>query len=249
MVLWWLLQGPGSRMTTQVYDTLHFLVVAAAPPTGDAAEDAAGGVLGGISPNAQQTLANLLLAFGIVVFAIVMLRVLRNRRGKISELDRDPTERIEELREQAEHRRDHVDRAMSDAEDLSRRMSSTLDTQATRLELLIEDAERVARRLEEALATARTDSPTANTARPTTPRVSNETLGRARLEQLQRERSEREPTPPASNGTGPKTTGMGGFRGDVARLADRGLSAQEIARELGHPQGEVELVLNLRRSG
>ena len=236
-------------MTTQVCDALMLNLTTATPLDGDAVQDAAD-ALGGISPTAQQTLANLLLAFGIVVFAIVMLRVWRNRRGKVSELDRDPTERIEEIREQAEHRRDHVDRAMADAEDLSRRMASTLDSQAIRLELLIEEAERVARRLEEGLARAHPEPATAAApARSGTPRVSNEALGRARLEQLQRERSEHGSPTASKRGTAPGSDRTGGFRADVARLADRGLSAQQIAQELGHPQGEVELVLNLRRSG
>lgn len=35
----------------------------------------------------------------------------------------------------------------------------------------------------------------------------------------------------------------------VYELADRGLSPLEIARELGQPTGQVELILNLRRAG
>jgi hypothetical protein len=42
---------------------------------------------------------------------------------------------------------------------------------------------------------------------------------------------------------------MDGFRERVFSLADEGLSPVQIAREVGRPTGQVELVLNLRRAG
>lgn len=236
-------------MTTAFLD-LGVMLMSMPGSAAPAEQVGAPGGLGGIGPDTQQLLANLLLAFGVVVFVLVMLRVLRNRRHKVSELDRDPTERIEEIRHQAESRRDPVDRAMSDAEAFARRMSATLDAHAVRLELLIEDAERVARRLETALERSGS-SPTSDGGEggPAGPaaaareaRVSGQALARARLEQLERERAGREASPA-------RPDRIGNLREDVFRLADRGLTAREIAGELDHPQGEVELILNLRRSG
>ena len=252
-------------MIVALLDLVCGVGLAGGAPAGAASAGTAPTGIGGISPEAQQTLAHLLLVFGIMVAVVVMLRVWRNRRYKVSELDRDQTARIEEIREQAESRRDHVDRAMSDAEAFGRRLSASMDTQAVRLELLIEEAERAARRLEQALAQAQTRATGAtsdavrSSAEAASPqsagvqreaRVSQSALARARLEQLERERSEQPATTPSSGLDSGRGSGrVSSLREDVFRLADRGLSPGEIAGELDHPQGEVELILNLRRSG
>ena len=45
----------------------------------------------------------------------------------------------------------------------------------------------------------------------------------------------------------PAGAATGGRYDDIYKLADTGLSAAQIATQLGQPIGEVELILSLRR--
>ncbi|MDX9912237.1 MAG: hypothetical protein RBS39_10435 [Phycisphaerales bacterium] len=119
---------------------------------------------------------------------------------------------------------------MADFEELAERLAAQLDNKAERLEQLLGEAERVMGELD-----SRLSSPTAHASHAavgTTPRGPARS-GAGRYEHADDEA--REPGLPSSHRR-------------VHELADSGLSPVDIARETGTPVGQVELILNLRRS-
>lgn len=114
---------------------------------------------------------------------------------------------------------------MRDAEELIDRLAARADAQAQRLESLIARAESAERRLAEQQTriTSAPQPPTRPAANPQ-PKLK----------------------PPPRRAI-PEETAAEAEHADVYELADRGLAAPEIARRLGQPQGEVELILSLRR--
>jgi hypothetical protein len=130
-----------------------------------------------------------------------------------------------------------VETQMSDLlvelEKMARQMNAQLDTRAARIEELIRQADERLAMLNEALGKEGGRSPRDY------PR--DESSGGAELEAVKDEAMEvEEPPPPAPIPIDPRHAA-------VYRLADQGHTAGEIAREVGQPAGEVELILALRR--
>ncbi len=86
-------------------------------------------------------LPGLLMAGGVLLAVIIMLRHWRRSSRTRTELDRDPRERIDEINDRSMSR-DRIETQMAEAEELARRLSATLDNKAARLEILLEQAER-----------------------------------------------------------------------------------------------------------
>ncbi len=92
-------------------------------------------------------LPGLLMAGGVLLAVIIMLRHWRRTRRTASELDRDPRERLDEIHDRSMSR-DRIETQMAEAEELVRRLSATLDNKAARLEILLEQADEAIARLD-----------------------------------------------------------------------------------------------------
>ena len=207
--------------------------------------------------NAENSLLpNILIIGAMVMLVFLMMRALR----KTSQQNRSrantmgtPSERIAEIRDQAEQSMEPGRKLMVDAEDIARRLGAALDNKAARLELLIEEADTKLDQLNRAVA--RSDAPATDSNEVSTPPTSTPTrtidpalLDRARVEQDIEERQTRvagriapvstPPTPPE-----PEIT----ISDQIQALALQGKSSREIATELAQPIGQVELILNLQK--
>jgi hypothetical protein len=192
------------------------------------------------------------------VVTILYVAVIRPmRKGKVR---RDPLERPARLGSLAQQRA--VERDMGNLlveyEEMIRRMTAQVDTRATKLELLIKDAEDVLARLKAALVEADGAAPGMN-GRPDAGTASQQSEDRdgsvGPTQTPGTDEKERAGGVAAGDGTGgqpgddpPDSAGGGDHRHDeVYRLADGGQSARDIAKRLGRPYGEIELILALRR--
>ena len=115
-----------------------------------------------------------------------------------------------------------------DMHDTARELSARLDSKMIALQSLVAEADRAAARLEAALAEA-VDPPR----QPGNQAHCLEHAGAAG-----RDHAAASPTAPRA-----------GRREEVYALADYGYDAVEIARRVGSPIGEVELILSLREKG
>jgi hypothetical protein len=126
---------------------------------------------------------------------------------------------------------DALDAVIRDTEELAQRLAAAMDARAARLETLIREADDRLRRLEaarfaQAAATAESqvfEPRHAEPARPPTALAGARALGPS---------FDAEPDDPVHR--------------QVFTLADQGLPALDIARRLGQPTGQVELILALR---
>ncbi len=162
----------------------------------------------------------LLLALGIGALTLVMISTRNRIRRSQSSSRVSALERYSKLSEERSATRD-LETVMLELDQLSRQIHGRLDTKLARIEALIRDADlRIEKlgRLQRAAAGEPTIDITLEPAMP-----EGETAESA---------SYSEPDPHES----------------VYRLAESGLSAIEIAHELGLNAGEVELILSLRRA-
>jgi hypothetical protein len=120
----------------------------------------------------------------------------------------------------------------------ARELSAQLDSRIEALQELIAEADRAAARLEAAAARLPegVPRPAASPGPPTT-----------QAEALQPFRPPDRPT--HDSGETSVRPSAGGRREEIYALADGGLEAAEIARRIGSPVGEVELILGLRQRG
>jgi len=115
-----------------------------------------------------------------------------------------------------------LDAVIRDTDELAERLAAAMDARAERLEGLIRDADDRIRRLELARTRLAPEPSFAHQSQPTQA---------ARLPQSH---------------PGSLDSGADPVHSQVFALADQGLSALEIARRLGQPTGQVELILALR---
>jgi len=156
------------------------------------------------------------LAVGVMATGYLVLRGRAKRR-------KDPFERPAAMgdSQQRQLERD-ISNLMVEMLETARQMTAQLDTRATRLELLLKEADAKLAALKTATATPA--KPTPATSPTTTVPPEPEVLAPV---------AKPEPLPDPRHA-------------DVYAKADQGLSLSEIARELGRPSGEVELILALR---
>ncbi len=211
--------------------------------------------------NAENSMIpNLLLMVGMMIMVFLMYRSLRKTHRANAQRSNSmgtPSERIEEIRHNAQSSMEPAQKLMVEAEDIARRLGAVLDNKAARLELLIEEADAKLDQLNRAVsnqpkpANAPNDERQDNApSRPaSSPRaIDPSLLDRARLEQDQHERESRvagriEPEPAREEHEPAEIS----ISDQIHELALSGKSSQEIAQELKQPIGQVELILNLHR--
>ena len=220
---------------------------------------------------------NTLFVFGVLLLVILMFRMLRKSHksnARRSNSQPSPHTRIQQINARAMNSIEPSERIMVQAEDMARRLGATLDNKAARLELLIEEADRKLAILNRSIATAdapiqqQSQQPEHITAQPRPRTIDPTLLDRARMEQDFEERQTRvagridpEPTPvseqqpiqpvpqqplppePPTAQADPQEL----IQTQIVELAASGLSNIEIAHQLKHPIGQVELILNLRK--
>lgn len=215
--------------------------------------------IGKEASESKSLLPTMLLAFGVMLAMFFMMRMLR-RKQSTRPIPMPVEDRISAIHEMATSTISPVERAMSDAEQLARRLAATMENKAARLELLIEEADRKLEELNRAVSQASRTAPPERTPAPR--RTLDPTLlDRARVEQDRAERNgHHEPaplpiTPTTTARAEPTHTGSDhpSHADPVHRriwaLADDGMPPMDIARSLNQPVGQVELILNLRKSG
>ncbi len=111
----------------------------------------------------------------------------------------------------------------------ARELSAQLDAKLSLLQSLTAEADRAAERLEEALARSHPAIPPGSQAESLRP-ISADELGADSTREL------------------PAGTDRSRSREEIYHLADYGFAPAEIARRVGSPVGEVELILSLRQN-
>lgn len=218
--------------------------------------------------NAENSmLPNFLVVLAMVILVVLMVRMLRKttqaNRARSNAMG-SPSERIAELRQQAEQSMEPGRKLMVDAEDIARRLGATLDNKAARLELLIEEADAKLDQLNRAIARSEGRTPASDATPPPeqvgSPKrtIDPALLDRARIEQDYEERQSRvagriNPEPPVAPGTedrpqpAPAPDPEISIADQIQALALSGKSSREIASELQQPIGQVELIMNLHK--
>jgi hypothetical protein len=165
------------------------------------------------------------ILIGLGALILVYLTVLRPKMlNKKDPLDQPPAR--EKMEQQRALERD-MQTLLVEYEQMIRNMTSQLDTRAAKLELLIKEAD-------EKLAALRVAN-AGSTAAP-----SSESAAVMHTEVAIARATDITPTPRRdANAPDPR-------HAEVYALADQGLSARDVARQLGRPNGEVELILALR---
>jgi hypothetical protein len=123
----------------------------------------------------------------------------------------------------------------------ARELAARLDAKLCLLQSLIADADRAARRLEEALERAYPALPPGSQAESLRPAAANP---RENPDEAETAMAPAERTAAASELPGNMDRAR--RREEIHRLADYGFAPEEIARRVGSPVGEVELILSLR---
>jgi hypothetical protein len=125
----------------------------------------------------------------------------------------------------------------------ARQLSAQLDAKLSLLQSLIAEADRAAARLEDALDRAYPTLPPGSQAESLRPAA-----GLVRDVPHDSETAVAESRGSMADGDSPPATDRARRREEIYRLADYGFAAAEIARRVGSPVGEVELILSLRDS-
>ncbi len=162
----------------------------------------------------------LMVVLAVVALTAVMLSTRRRVRDSVRQPSHTAREQFAQLKEQTKAVRD-VEQVMLELDQLSRQIHGRLDTKLARLEVVIRDADARIAKLTRLLQQADGG-----------PRVEI-TLD----EEKPYEPSTCEPLQEESN-----------RHSAVFRLVDNGSSPLEIAKRLGRPVGEVELILALRQT-
>lgn len=162
------------------------------------------------------------ILIGAALAAAFYLIVLRPkmRKGRRS----DPLDRPGELSRQR-----GIEREMSailvELTDMTRQVSSQLDTRAAKLEVLIQQADQRIAMLQSLQGGERRNSDSFSRDNAATPHTG---------------------LPPLSWPNSPPSSPDNSRHSEVYALADQGNSASEIASRLGLPNGEIQLILALR---
>ncbi len=166
--------------------------------------------------------------------------VMRGRARKKA----DPLERPASLgvSQQRQLERD-MSNLMVEMLETARQMTAQLDTRAARLEAIIADADARLAELKAATGAAAI----AVAATPVRPTIAPPADPAVAPTAAPSEVAEPSAPPEAAADPGPAETPPDPRHAEVYALADQGRSTQEIARSLDRPNGEVELILALRR--
>ncbi|MEM8874440.1 MAG: hypothetical protein AAGD32_09285 [Planctomycetota bacterium] len=187
----------------------------------------------------DQNTAVAIVGVGAAVFGYLYLRGAAKRKPKRS----DPLDDLagkKSLAQQRNLERD-MQQLLLELTDMTRQMNAQIDTKAAKLETLIQDAEQAEQRLRAALGeSGQIDTPV----QPLT------------ADQFPEPRRQATAANGATNGD---RTAMNNIElpdaksplarhDEVYRLADEGVSVDDIAQRTSRPRGEIDLILALRRT-
>jgi hypothetical protein len=171
-----------------------------------------------------------LIAIGLGAFVLIYLTLLRPKmRGKKDPLEKQPSR--SGMAQQRALERD-MQSLLVEYEQMIRNMTSQLDTRAAKLELLIKEAD-------DKIVALRAASAGSGSAGAGSPGESATTVDADNVAAIARAT---DLTPTARR----DPTGPDPRHAEVYALADQGLSPRDVARKLGRPNGEIELILALR---
>ncbi len=186
----------------------------------------------------KDSLSGILIGVGTIMMVFVIARMLRrqsaNRRAHAAEPPRQRPKPSTDSSFGSAATYDRLNRLMTDAEELTRRLAAILDNKAARIEVLIEHADQRLQALEAANAAAQplAQSHTQDAAQP----PNNLSL------------AEPPPRTPVETPTPDPQSNIDPLHRKVYDLADEGLKPVDIARQIDRPTGQVELILALRRA-
>ena len=156
----------------------------------------------------------------VLVYLIVLRPMMRGKKDPLASPPRGALGAGGGLGSQRAVERE-MQNLLVEYEQMIRNMTAGLDTRAAKLEVLIKEADEKLAALKAANAAAGTAPAEGGTS----------TLAR----------KDAAPTQPVPTGPDPRHV-------EIYNLTDQGLSARDVARKLGRPNGEVELILALRGS-
>ena len=165
---------------------------------------------------------------GVLLITIGMMMGIRSKRRRAGARS-SAREHVDELRQKQAVRGD-LEQLMTEVEQLARRFGAQLDAKTMQMERLIEEADRKIAELKQ-LEQARRDAMSLHTPEPSNfpaPPSANP----------------QPPTPNPQPSPSPDET----LKRSVCALADRGVDAVEIAKQLNEHVGKVELILALRKA-
>ncbi len=128
----------------------------------------------------------------------------------------------------------------------ARQLSAQLDAKLSLLQSLIVEADRVAARLEDALDRTRPTLPPGSQAESLRPATGQTRDIRHEPETPELDNAATEADHSTAASEASRASDRGRRREEIYRLADYGFAPAEIARRVGSPVGEVELILSLR---
>ncbi|MCC6680589.1 MAG: hypothetical protein IT445_06760 [Phycisphaeraceae bacterium] len=174
---------------------------------------------------------------GIMMIVTALMMMLRNRR-KRSAHRLTPMEQVERYQQERGMRQD-LESLMVEIEQLARRFSSQLDAKSVQLEKLLREAdEKIAQLQQTSAATQTPQTPQPRSSLP----GAGETPGVLPPGVKHASHHKAHADAPARSGAGEDELAR-----QVYRLADEGLTSDQIARRLDEHVGKVELILALRK--
>lgn len=203
------------------------------------------------------------VSFGLLIVGIVFISawlLMRIRKRNLHGPDHPTAREHLERYKQRDGVKNDLEGLMVEIEQLAKRLGAQLDAKSMRLEKLIDDADLRIAQLQQAMKAEHAGHPSDSTRPP----ASAETI--ARQPETAAEPPEAKVSPPDAKTAPPGADAGAGadvphapapsdgtpppdaLAADVARLADAGRSADQIARQLGEHVGKVELILALRRA-
>ncbi|MBB6430226.1 hypothetical protein [Algisphaera agarilytica] len=191
-------------------------------------------LLAQLNPNDPISLG--LLIVGVVFISAWLLMRIRKRsvHGPDHPTARENLERYK----QQDGVRNDLEGLMVEIEQLAKRLGNQLDTKSMRLEKLIDEADLRIAQLQKAMRDEHGKLPDAGPA----PAAGEPTPKPASPEAITKQLSEVVESPLTTEAQTQQLTD------EVARLADAGKSAEDIAKQLGEHVGKIELILALRKS-
>jgi len=178
----------------------------------------------------QVTLVSLLPLVGVAMVTAGTMMMVRRRRRRMAQQPPPPSPRelLEQDRQQRGMRSD-LERLMVEIEQLAKRFGSQLDAKSIQLERLLQEADQRIAKLE------RLQGSTAAMSWGSQPVAHSAATGQGEsgvsAEGASRTSASDDPLPRR-----------------VHRLAEQGMTPEQIAKELGEHIGKVELILALRRA-
>lgn len=161
-----------------------------------------------------------MLVLAIIFLTIVLISTGKRRRESRALTGRPARERYAELESRQSSRRD-VEQATLELDKVARQVHAQIDTKLVRLEVLIRDADKRIAELSAAVGDRQRPSPFEVTLVEETPVGGGETASEPSDERF----------------------------ASIYELADKGLTVRQIAEKTDRVQGEVELILGLRKAG